>query len=73
MEENANIIADVENIGANIRKDYKKYTKILEEIYNNKKTSLDDYANELKNDIEKHREDAEKIHLENEANYIDEN
>ncbi|PPS22232.1 hypothetical protein DJ52_06145 [Brachyspira murdochii] len=71
LEENKSIIEDVENIGAGIRKDYEQYTNMLEELCNKEKTSLNEYVNTLKDEIEKAREESEAKHLTNEANYID--
>ena len=72
LEENKNIMHDIENIGADIKKDYERYTDMLEDIYNKEKASLNDHANILKDDIEKSRAESEAKHLSYESNYIDE-
>ncbi|MEI0605317.1 hypothetical protein R4K55_13965, partial [Brachyspira alvinipulli] len=64
-EEGSKLLEDIQS-------GYDYYSKLINSAYKDSLSSLSDYANKIKSEIFKAREESEQKHLSNEKNYIDE-
>ncbi|MEI0605307.1 hypothetical protein R4K55_13915, partial [Brachyspira alvinipulli] len=55
-----------------IKSGYDYYSNLIDSTYKDSLSSLSDYTNRIKEEIEKAREESEQKHVANEKNYIDE-